>query len=302
MNTDPIFVTGVWLLITFIVTTSQYFVFTKYLADVTVNSVAVYTVFNALCILLGINYYLAIRTDAGGVPPGWEPNSDAKVLEVKKSNAKPRYCRTCSERKPPRAHHCSTCQRCILKMDHHCPWIGNCVGHYNHGHFIRFLIYVDLATGMCLTVLGLRVYEIAADENALWYTSRSPDNAELLFLLLNLLAATIVFIMVGMLSIFHVWSVCGNVTTIENWENSKIDKMVRDGMLAKSEFPYNVGVYENLCQVLGPNPLLWLWPQRATDNGLEYPVAAHLCTCRAFIAWHDCLLLTSAPMQTQRYR
>jgi hypothetical protein len=195
---------------------------------------------------------------------------------VKKSNAKPRYCRTCQQYKPPRSHHCSSCQRCILKMDHHCPWIGNCVGYYNHGHFIRFIIYVDLACGMCLTVLGLRLYEIISEEMMIWYSPRAPDNMELIFLMLDIIANIIVLVPVGMLSIFHIWSICENITTIESWEMKKIEKMMRDGQIKKAEFPYHIGIYHNICQVLGPNPLLWLWPQRMLGDGLTYPVAKHL--------------------------
>ncbi|KAI9593235.1 DHHC palmitoyltransferase-domain-containing protein [Syncephalis fuscata] len=253
MNLDILFVIGVWILITFIVTTSQYFVFTKYYSDLTVDSLLVYIVFNVLSIILCINYYLAIRTDAGGVPSGWIPDTNANVVELKKSTAKPRFCRTCQERKPPRAHHCSTCHRCILKMDHHCPWIGNCVGHYNHAHFIRFLIYVDLACSMCLTILAMRTYEIVQNEHMLIYTSREPDIIELIFLLINLLATTIVLML-----------------------NSKIRKMQERNEIKEAEFPYNVGVYQNICLVLGNNPLLWLWPQPAPGNGIDYPVASHL--------------------------
>ncbi|RKP22259.1 DHHC palmitoyltransferase-domain-containing protein [Syncephalis pseudoplumigaleata] len=199
------------------------------------------------------------------------PDNDASVVELKKSTAKPRFCRTCQQYKPPRAHHCSTCERCILKMDHHCPWIGNCVGHFNHGHFVRFLVYVVLACGMCLTVLGLRTYEIIEHEYALY-----PDVTELIFLVLNLIATTIVLILVGLLSVFHIWSVSGNTTTIENWENSKIRKMQERGEIRQAEFPYNVGAYRNICLVLGDNPLLWLWPQPARGDGINYPVASHL--------------------------
>lgn len=58
----------------------------------------------------------------------------------------------------------------------HCPWIANCksrslasrisscwgagVGFHNQGHFLRFLIYVDLATSYHLSMLVRRVLEL----------------------------------------------------------------------------------------------------------------------------------------------
>ena len=52
-----------------------------------------------------------------------------------------KFCQTCEEVKPPRAHHCSICNKCVLRLDHHCPWIGNCVGLLNHKLFWLFLFY-----------------------------------------------------------------------------------------------------------------------------------------------------------------
>jgi hypothetical protein len=43
------------------------------------------------------------------------------------------------------------------------------VGHHNQGHFIRFLIYVDLATSYHLVMMGRRVYDMTA------WTSVSKD-------------------------------------------------------------------------------------------------------------------------------
>lgn len=38
-------------------------------------------------------------------------------------------------------------------MDHHCPWIANCVGFFNHGHFLRYVLYTWLAAGMAEVLL-----------------------------------------------------------------------------------------------------------------------------------------------------
>jgi hypothetical protein len=42
-------------------------------------------------------------------------------------------------------------------LDHHCPWINNCVGHFNYGHFIRFLFFVDVACSYHCAMVTKRV-------------------------------------------------------------------------------------------------------------------------------------------------
>lgn len=117
--------------------------------------------------------------------------NDFDGYEVKKLTRGPRFCRTCENYKPPRAHHCRQCKRCVVYQcftainlrrrtdaclewvcnsrshclhfrstcgtDHHCPWVNNCVGHFNYGHFIRFLFYVDIACTYHFTMLTKRV-------------------------------------------------------------------------------------------------------------------------------------------------
>lgn len=38
------------------------------------------------------------------------------------------------------------------------------------------------------------------------------------------------------------------------------------------EFPFDIGFYQNICSVLGHNPLLWCFPLRSPGDGLKYPV------------------------------
>lgn len=157
-----IWVGGTTCLIAFLAFTSQLFIIWPwYGRELSVDLLLLLVPFNALVGMLYWNYYLSVTTNPGTVPRGWEPDTrSGDVFEVKKLTGVPRFCRMCNTFKPPRSHHCRQCRRCILRMDHHCPWVNNCVGHYNYGHFIRFLFYVDCAMTYHVTMLAMRTLAI----------------------------------------------------------------------------------------------------------------------------------------------
>ena len=45
-----------------------------------------------------------------------------KNVFICEGDGRPRWCSTCMNWKPDRAHHCREVQRCVRKMDHFCPW------------------------------------------------------------------------------------------------------------------------------------------------------------------------------------
>ena len=68
-------------------------------------------------------YFAVVFTDPGTVPPNWKPAADEERGEVDPlngvelsnlqsdpANQRFRYCRKCSQPKPPRCHHCSVCE------------------------------------------------------------------------------------------------------------------------------------------------------------------------------------------------
>ncbi|ODN83420.1 hypothetical protein L202_01562 [Cryptococcus amylolentus CBS 6039] len=183
-------------------------------------------------------------------------------LEVKRGTHTPRYCKTCEHYKPPRAHHCRSCKTCWVN---HCPWVGNCVGFFNQGHFIRFLLWVDIATTFHLLMMLRRVMAVAH-----YYIE--PSLSDVLFLVFNFAACIPVWLCVGMFSIYHLYLASGNSTTIEGWEKDKVATLIRRGKIKEVKYPYNIGMYKNLKSVLGPQPLLWLWPQKMRGDGLSFPV------------------------------
>ncbi|BGP38603.1 Palmitoyltransferase [Rhodotorula kratochvilovae] len=267
-----LWVGGTTLLILFIGYSSQLFiVLPSFRYDLSDPALARLLVpFNALLVLLLVNYALTVRTDPGHVPQGWEPDwrqLETGEAEVKKLTGGPRYCRTCRAYKPPRAHHCRQCQRCVLKMDHHCPWVNNCVGHHNYGHFVRFLFFVDVACTYHLWMISTRAFHSLA-------FSVDPSTFQIVMLVLNYTACVPVIIAVGVFSLYHLWSVLVNTTTIEGWEKDKAASLKRRGKIREYRYPYHLGYLSNIRAVLGRNPLLWCWPQRAVGDGLSYPVAA----------------------------
>ncbi|KAI9016556.1 DHHC palmitoyltransferase-domain-containing protein [Phycomyces nitens] len=258
------------IIIAFVAYTSQIFVLWKSLGGAVAHTFFVLAPFNVFIIFVYINYALTCTTDPGTVPPNWMPDQDTH-FEVKRSTHTARFCKTCNNFKPPRAHHCSTCNRCVLKMDHHCPWINSCVGFANYGHFLRFLVYVEISSIYLFALLSNRLSQILSQ----LHTSQiRPSATEAAFLSINMILVALVIVCVGILGGYHVYCVTTNTTTIEGWEKGKTLTMKRMGKIQNVKYPYDYGIMSNLRTVLGPQPLFWLWPRTMSGTGLYFPINA----------------------------
>ncbi|KAJ7897198.1 zf-DHHC-domain-containing protein [Mycena olivaceomarginata] len=256
----------VLLLISFIAYSSQIFVIWPwYGREISVQLLTLLVPFNLLVAMLFWNYFLCVTTDPGRVPDTWKPDTHADGYEVRKLTGGPRFCRHCERPKPPRTHHCRQCGSCVLRMDHHCPWINNCVGHYNHGHFVRFLFYVDVACSYHLAMVTQRVY---SSLGARYWDE--PDSVELVFIILNYVACVPVLMSVGAFSLYHFNALMNNTTTIEGWEKDKAATMVRRGKIREVKFPYNIGRRRNIESILGKNAWFWCWPSTTPGTGLKF--------------------------------
>lgn len=109
------------------------------------------------------------------------------------------------------------------------------VGFHNQGHFIRFLLYVDLATSYHLLMLCYRVWDYSYA-----YNGRAPDPSmtDMLSLIFNFAACVPVWIAVGCFSLYHLYLAAGNSTTIEGWEKDKVATLVRRGKIREVKYPY----------------------------------------------------------------
>ncbi|KAF8029290.1 hypothetical protein BT93_E1848 [Corymbia citriodora subsp. variegata] len=197
--------------------------------------------FTAVALMCVFNYVASVFTDPGRVPPTFVPDVEDAVTpihEIKRKGGDLRYCQKCSLYKPPRAHHCRVCKRCVLRMDHHCIWINNCVGHANYKVFFVFVVYAVTASIYSLVISGLLLVPVC--------------------------------IALSVLLGWHIYLILHNKTTIEYHEGVRAMWLAEKGGSVYNH-PYDLGAYENLTTVLGPNILSWVCPTSThIGSGLRF--------------------------------
>ncbi|KAJ3277359.1 Palmitoyltransferase [Borealophlyctis nickersoniae] len=101
-----------------------------------------------------------------------------------------------------------------------------------------------------------------------------PTTSEVIIMIINLLILFLLVLFVGILSVWQFLYTARNVTTIESFENSKIDDLVRKGKIPRGTmYPYDLGVVRNLKTVLGPWVWAWFIPQPMRGDGLSFEVS-----------------------------
>ncbi|CAO2827051.1 unnamed protein product [Amaranthus hypochondriacus] len=225
-------------------------------------------VFTAVSAISTFNYVLAVFRDPGRVPSSFMvdiEDSDNTVQEVKRKSGDLRYCQKCSHYKPPRAHHCRVCKRCILRMDHHCIWINNCVGHANYKIFFVFVLYALIACiYSAVLLLGSIVSNIVKDESQSEGSSRTIYVVSCLLIFPLTIALCVLFA-------WHIYLTLRNKTTIEYYEGVRAMWLAEKGGEVYRH-PYDLGAFENLSSVLGPNVFSWICPTTGhIGSGLRFP-------------------------------
>jgi len=203
--------------------------------------------------LLVVCYARCLLTRPGSIPStaDWQLGgkqatvSAGSCTELKESGER-RHCKWCLTFKPDRCHHCRICGSCVLRMDHHCPWIMNCVGFRNHKYFILLVFYAVMST--CF--IGITVFESV--ERAVMEETLPNDR---FMLVLCLVLCSLMGLLMLLFFGFHIWLMLQGMTTIEFCE-----KACTTGIKTSNLSGYDAGVLNNVQNVLGPNPLLWLLP------------------------------------------
>ncbi|XVF07031.1 hypothetical protein REPUB_Repub06bG0102200 [Reevesia pubescens] len=153
------------------------------------------------------------------------------VLLVNGRRVKVKFCETCLLYRTPRASHCSICNNCVQKFDHHCPWVGQCIGVRNYPFFICF---ISSSTTLCLYVFLCSWLNILRQQCGLW-TAMSRDILSVILIVYCFAAVWFV----GGLTVFHLYLICTNQTTYENFRY-RYDK---------KENPFNKGILGNFKEI-----------------------------------------------------
>ena len=96
---------------------------------------------------------------------------------------------------------------------------------------------------------------------------------QLISLIVVIILCFFLIITVGILFIWHLYYIAQNITTIEDHENSSIEKLKRRGIIPKDIiYPYDLGVWNNFKQVFGDKWYLWCLPIKGSGDGLHYQV------------------------------
>ena len=157
-------------------------------------------------------------------------------------------------------------------MDHHCPWTTNCVSLTTLPHFLRFVLYAVISMSILEYHLSRRIFVLWDTRNLPAYLGPSVWTMAHLFVLV--LINSITLFALSILLVRSIYSLAINTTMIESWEIERhevlVDRARKAGgylyangekiRIERQEFPYDVGIWRNLCEGMGTNfvPLFFL--------------------------------------------
>lgn len=123
-----------------------------------------------------------------------------------------------------------------------------------------------------------------------------PSTLEISMLVANYVTSAPTLMAIGMFSVYHIYCMMTNSTTIEGWEKDRVATLKRRGKIRDVRFlvslfifslslifyriqfkyPYDLGILRNTKSVLGNNILFWCLPQKIQGTGLRYEVGINI--------------------------
>lgn len=213
----------------------------------TEQSIKAYNILSTIWIIFSIlwiwSYIVTCWLDAGSIETelynhGYI-NSNGRLIEnlaFPPEIAEYPLCEKCHLPKPPRTHHCSQCGLCYFRFDHHCEVVGNCIAYRNMKGFMLFLFYSSF------------LFFIAAITSVVGYVI--TGEVDLSYLITACILGVLVGGIICFFGIMYIPDVCvNNRTTLER-------------IAGNAPNVYNAGVRNNIKQVFGECPLLWIVPTR----------------------------------------
>ncbi|CAI0427222.1 unnamed protein product [Linum tenue] len=201
-------------------------------------------VFTAVAVMCIFNYSAAIITDPGRVPSTYLPDIEDADNPIHEI-----------KRKGGDLRYCQKCSHYKPPRAHHCRVCKRCV--------LRMVLLV-----------GSLTVDPQKDDQQIGGFFRS------IYVISGLLLLPVSMALSVLLG-WHIYLILQNKTTIEYHEGVRAMWLAeKGGDLYKH--PYNIGGFENLTAILGPNILCWLFPtSRHIDVGLRFPTAYDNLSTRA---------------------
>jgi palmitoyltransferase len=120
-----------------------------------------------------------------------------------------RFCDKCNILQPLRSKHCPEINACVRTHDHYCQWISNCVGENNRVLFATYLIFETSALAWFTINSFMKIAEKAETHH--------NQLASFAALILAITVMCIFWLMTSLLTCYHIFLACANLTT---WEQT----------------------------------------------------------------------------------